>query len=141
MSQIRTPTDPNQRATTSKKSRQNRNQCCLLNKQKEQAEGTQNGAGNKNRGAKNSIPNKNNNKSYDNNNNNENSNSAERKPKNVYPLRYVAKQTFPQRDATMELTQPVDRLLGTKDRKDEIRSHKEAMKVIQMKLDKLQPKI
>ena len=80
MPQTRAPKDLNQRATTAKKPGHYGNQCPLLNK-KEQVEGTQTNPGNKNSGAKNSMPNHNNN----NNKNNKNSNRAEREPKTVYP--------------------------------------------------------
>ena len=62
-----------------------RNQCRLLERQKEQSEDTQDNPGNKNNGAKNSIPNNNTNKKKKNNNNYKNNNRAERKPKTAYP--------------------------------------------------------
>ena len=74
------------------------NQCRQLKRQKEQAEGTQNSSGNKNSGAKNSIPN--------------NSNKiiptktvAEQKERQklfTHPVRHVEKQTNQQRNATLE---------------------------------------
>ena len=75
-------TDPNQRATTVKKPGHYRNQCCLLKRQREQSENTQNNPGNRNSGANISIPNNNTNK---NNNNYKNSDKPGRKPKPVYP--------------------------------------------------------
>ena len=60
---------------------------------------------------------------------------------NIYPVRHVARQTIPQRTATTEQMQPIDRLLGKEDRKDKIRSKKESIKLTRMKLLKLQPKI
>ena len=83
---VRTPTEPNQRATTVKKPRHYINQCCLLKNQKEQAESTQNGSGNRNSGTNKYIPNKNNINNNNKNNKIENSNIAERKPKTVYQL-------------------------------------------------------
>ena len=59
-----------------------RNQCRLLEKQREQTENNQNNPGNKNRGANTSNPSNNVN---NNNNNNKKSNRSERKPKIVYP--------------------------------------------------------
>ena len=65
-----------------KKPRHYKNQCRLLEKQREQTEIFQNNPGNKNSDANTSNPNRNvNNRS----NNNRNSNRAERKPKTVYP--------------------------------------------------------
>ena len=59
----------------------------------------------------------------------------------THPVRHVEKQTTPQRNATLEPMQPIDRLLGIEDRKDRIRYQREPIKVILMKLLKLQPKI
>ena len=55
-------TDPNQRATTVKKTEHYRNQCRLLKRQKEQSENSEKYPRNKNSGANNSIPNNNANK-------------------------------------------------------------------------------
>ena len=60
-----------------------RNQCRLLNRQKQQSEDTQNIPGNKNSGANNSVPNNKTNKK--NNKNYRNCNRAGRKPKTIYP--------------------------------------------------------
>ena len=60
-----------------------RNQCRLLESQKEQSKDTQNIPENENSGANNSIPNNNTNKK--NNNHYKNSHRAERNPKTVYP--------------------------------------------------------
>ena len=59
----------------------------------------------------------------------------------THPVRHVEKQTTPQRDATLEPMQPTDRLPGTEDRKDKIGYQREPIKVILMKLLKLQFKI
>ena len=77
------PADPNQGATTVKKSTQYKNQYRLIKRQKEQSEDAQINPGNKNISANSSIPNNNTNKN--NNNNYKNSNRAERKPKMIYP--------------------------------------------------------
>ena len=58
----------------------------------------------------------------------------------THPVRHVEKQTTPQRNATLEPRQPTDRLPGTENRKDKIRYQREPIKVILMKLLKLQPK-
>ena len=118
-----------------------RNQCQLLKKQREQFEINQNNPGNKNSDAKTSNPNG---KVNNLNNNNRNSNRAERKPKTVLctqPVRHVARQTIPQRNAIMEPMQPIDRLPGREERKDKIRSKKEPIKMTRMDLSRLQPKI
>ena len=57
------------------------------------------------------------------------------------PVRHVERLTTPQRNDTMEPMQPIDRLPGTEDRKDRIRSTEEPIKVTRMKLLRLQPKI
>ena len=58
----------------------------------------------------------------------------------THPVRHVEKQTTPQRNVTLEPMQPIDRLPGIEDRKDKIRYQREPIKVIIMKLLKLQPK-
>ena len=59
----------------------------------------------------------------------------------IHPVRNMGKHTIPQRNANLEPMQPMDRYPSTEDQKDRIRSHKETIKTIQMKLLKLQPKI
>ena len=59
MPQTRMPT-PTPTYHHCKKPGQRRNQCSLLKRQREQAEGTETNSGNKNSGANNSIPNNNN---------------------------------------------------------------------------------
>ena len=58
----------------------------------------------------------------------------------THPVRHVGKQTTPQRNVTLEPMQPIDRLPGIEDRKDKIRYQREPIKVILMRLPKLQPK-
>ena len=77
-------TDPNQRASNVK-TWHYRNQCRLLEKQREQTENTQNIPENKNSDANNYNPNSYVNKINNNHNNYKNSNRAERKPETVYP--------------------------------------------------------
>ena len=55
----------------------------------------------------------------------------------THPVRHVARQTIPQRNAIMEPMQPIDRLSGREDRKDKIRSKKEPIKMTQMKIARL----
>ena len=57
----------------------------------------------------------------------------------IRPVRHVGRQTTPQRNATMEPLQPIDRLPGTEDREDKIRSKRESAKMTQMELLKMQP--
>ena len=59
----------------------------------------------------------------------------------IHPVRHVGKQTTPQRNATLEPMQPIDRLPGIEDRKDRTRSQKEPTKMTLMKLPRPQPKI
>ena len=59
----------------------------------------------------------------------------------THPVRHVEKQTTSQRNVILEPMQPIDRLPGTEDQKDRIRSQKEPTKVTLMKLPRLQPKI
>ena len=59
----------------------------------------------------------------------------------THPVRHVKKQTSPQGNATLEPMQRTDRLLGTEERRDRTRSHKEPIKKTLKKLLKLQPKI
>ena len=59
----------------------------------------------------------------------------------IHPMRHVEKQTTPQRNVILEPMQPIDRLPGTEDRKDSIRSQKEPTKVTLMKLPRLRPEI
>ena len=55
----------------------------------------------------------------------------------THPVRHVARQTIPHRDAIMELMQPIDRLPGREDRKDKTSSNKEPINMTQMKIAKL----
>ena len=59
----------------------------------------------------------------------------------IRPVRHLGRQTTVQRNATLRPMQPTDRPPGTKERKDRIRSKKVPIKVIPMKLFKLQSKI
>ena len=59
----------------------------------------------------------------------------------THPVRHVEKPTTPQRDAILEPMQPTDRLPGTEDWKDKIKSQKEPTKMTLLKFLKLQPKI
>ena len=59
----------------------------------------------------------------------------------THPVRHVARQNIPESTAIMESMQPIDRLPGKEDRKDKIRSKKEPIKMTQMELLRLQPKI
>ena len=56
------------------------------------------------------------------------------------PVRHVGKQTTAKRNATMEPMQSIDRLTGTEDRKDRMRSKKEPNKMTRTKRLKLRPK-
>ena len=58
----------------------------------------------------------------------------------IHPVRHVARQTIPQRNATTEQIQPIDHLPGKEDWKDKIKSIKEPTKMTRRKLFRLQPK-
>ena len=57
----------------------------------------------------------------------------------VHPVRIVEKQTTPQRNATMDPMQSIDRFSGKEDRQDRIRSKKKPIKMTQMKLLRFSP--
>ena len=59
----------------------------------------------------------------------------------THPVRHVGKQTTPQKNATLESMQPIDRLPGIEDQKYKIRYKREPIKLLLMKLLKLQPRI
>ena len=54
-----------------------------------------------------------------------------------HPVRHVAEQTTPQRDATLEQTQRTDRLPGIDGRKDKTKPNREILKITQMGMSKL----
>ena len=58
-----------------------------------------------------------------------------------HPVRHVVEPTTPQRNATLEQTQQIDRLPGIDDQKDTTKSSKQMHKTTQMGNSKLQPKI
>ena len=119
-----------------------KNQCRLLKKQREQTDYNQNNPGNKNSDANTSNPNGNVNNPNNNNRNEVTVTELKRSQKLfTHPLRHVVRKTIPQRDAILEPVQPIDRLPGREDRKDKIRSKKEPVKIAQLKLIRLQPKI
>ena len=53
------------------------------------------------------------------------------------PVIYVAEQTTPQRDATLEQRQRTDRLPGTDGRKDKTKPNGEILKITRMGMSKL----
>ena len=59
----------------------------------------------------------------------------------IQPVKHAGRQTTPERNATMEPMQPIDRLPGIEDKKDKIRCKKEPIKMTRKKLLRLQPKI
>ena len=58
-----------------------------------------------------------------------------------HPVRPVIELTSPERNVTLEQTQPTDRLPGTDDRKDKTKSSREFLKATQMGMSKQQPKL
>ena len=57
------------------------------------------------------------------------------------PVKHVAEQTTPQRDATLEQMQRTDRLPRIDGRKDRTRVSRIMLKITQMEMSKLQPKL
>ena len=118
-----------------------RNQCLLIKRPKEQSEETQVIPGAKNSGVKNSITN-NNTIKKNNNNNYKNSNRAERKLKTVHPPGETCRKTNHSTEKCYYGANAANRPPSrTEDLKDRIRSKKEPIKMTQMKLFRLQPKI
>ena len=115
-----------------------RNQSRLLKKQREQIENLQNIPGKKNSDANASNPNSNVNKKTTRKKGTE---PKESRKLFTHPVRYVEKQTSPQRYATLEPMQLINRLPFTEDGKDRIMSQREPMKKILTNLIKLHPKI
>ena len=115
-----------------------KNQCRLLKKQREETENNQNVPGKKNSDANTSNPNGN----VNNPNNNKNSNRAERKPKTVYPPCETCIESNHSTERCYHGANAANRPPpGREDRKDKIRSQKEPIKMTQMKLLRLQPRI
>ena len=56
-------------------------------------------------------------------------------------MRPVVELTTPQRNATLDNTQQIDRLHGIDDQKDKTKSSKEMHKTTPMGMSKLQPKL
>ena len=122
-----------------KKPRHYKSQCRLLKKRREQTENNQNNPGNKNSDVSTSNPNGN-----VNNPKTTTETATETKESHelfTHPVSHVAKQTIPQRNVIMEPMQQIDRLPGTEDRRDKIRSKEEPTKMTRIKLFRLQPKI
>ena len=65
----------------------------------------------------------------------------ERRKLFTHPVRHVEKQTTSQTNVTLEPMQAIDRLPGIDDRKDRIRTWREPIRAILMKLLKLRPKV
>ena len=58
-----------------------------------------------------------------------------------HPVRHVAEQTTPQRDATLEQTQRTDRLPGIEGRKDKNKPNREILKITRMVMSKRWPNL
>ena len=57
------------------------------------------------------------------------------------PVRHVAEQTTPQRDATLEQTQQTDHLPGIDGRRDKTKPNREILKITRMGTSKLHPNL
>ena len=58
-----------------------------------------------------------------------------------HPVRHVAEQTTPQRDATLEQMQRINRRPGIDGRKDKTKLNREILKITRMATSKLQPNL
>ena len=58
-----------------------------------------------------------------------------------HPVRHVAEQTTPQRDATLGQMHRIDRLLEIDGRKDKTKPNREILKITRMAMSKLQPNL
>ena len=116
-----------------------RNQCRLLEKQREKTENDQNILGNKNSATNISNPKAN----ANNNNNNKNNNKADRKPKTVYPPCETCGKTNHSTEKCYFGANAANRTppRHRRDRRDRIRPQKEPTKMTLMRLPRLQPKI
>ena len=104
------------------------NQCRQLQREKDQTRNNTNGANNNNCSAKpNSNPN---NRVANNTKANNINNQRDRRSRPVFSVRPVVEPTTPQRNATLEQTQQINRLPGIDDQKDKTKSRKEMHKAI-----------
>ena len=118
-----------------------RNQCRQLKREKDQAQNNTDSTAN----------NKNNNGSAQTNPTKNHQSQTRRKVQIIketedldlsfHPVRHVAEQTTPQRDATLEQTQRTDRLPGIDGRKDKTKPNREILKLTRIGMSKLQPKL
>ena len=116
-----------------------RNQCRQLKRETDQAQNkTDSAANNKNNNG--SAPTNSNPKHkapVGNKANNTNNHKTENLDLSFHPVRHVAEQTTLQRDATLEQTQPTDRLPGIDGRKDKTKPNREILKITRMGMSKL----
>ena len=116
-----------------------KNHCRWLKKQREQTDDNQKNPANKNSDANTSNTNGNANNP---NNNNRNSNRAETKPKTIYPPCETCGKTNHSTERCYRGANAANRPpTGREDRTDKMRSKKEPVKMAQLKLIRLQPKI
>ena len=98
-----------------------RNQCRLLEKQREQTENTQNKPGSKNSDAINSNTNSNLNNINNNHNNYKTVTELKGSQKlSIYPVRHVTNRTTPQRDNMLEPVQQTGHFPGTANHEDRV---------------------
>ena len=120
------------------------NQCRQLKREKGQTRSNMNFANNNNGSAQtNSNPNNNNNNKVVNNTKGSNiNNQRDRGTRPVFhPVRHVVELTTPQRNAILEQTQRTDRLHEIDDRRDRTRVSRIMLKVTQMEMSRLLPKL
>ena len=68
-------------------------------------------------------------------------NETEDQNLSFHPVRHVAEQTTPQRDATLEQIQQTGRLPGIDGQKDKTKPNREILKITRMGMSKLQPNL
>ena len=134
-----------------------RNQCRQLTREKDHVQNnTDSAANNKNNSGSAQTKSNPNQKAPVANKANISNNQRDRKPRPVFPpcetcgrtkdlsshpVRHVAEQITPPRDATLEQRQQTDRLPGIDGRKDKTKPNKEILKITRMRTSKLQPNL
>ena len=117
------------------------NQCRQLKREKDQTRNNTNSANNDNGSAQTNSNRNNNTVANNTKGNNVKIKETEYQNLSSHPVRHVVELTTPQRDATLEQMQRIDRLQEIDDRKDRTKASKIMLKTTQMEVSKLQPKL
>ena len=116
------------------------NQCRQFKREKDQTRNNTISANNNN-GSAQTNSNPNNNKVANNTKGNNIIKETENQDLSFHPVRHVVEITTPQRNATLEQMQQIDRLHETDDRKDRTKVNRTMLKATQTAMSKLQPKL